>query len=207
MESITVPILVDDFETTEVPDAGSIELVRCTYFIIDAVGVSPNWMLGLDGSQIPFMMLSLSGVIQSPIIVGSIESTEFDSPASIDSLFEMVERDERLLISSSRIYLPYVILSKVSKNEFGAHEVFRVSEQLFQIAFQFAQALCSENEFRRRLEEVLEQGIEEMIQVSRIETKSFSIWAEDQIRFATDLLRTRRSEGLAHPDRNIREDF
>jgi hypothetical protein len=70
-----VPILV------ETPSRPVIPMVRCHYMSIEYDDPSHVWNLGLNGFQMPFLMLNLVGIVQQPF-----GATRFNSYDLIDQL-------------------------------------------------------------------------------------------------------------------------
>lgn len=62
-------------------------MVRCHYMSIEHDDPSHVWNLGLNGSQMPFLMLNLVGIVQQPF-----GATRFNSYDLIDQLFLRLEQ-------------------------------------------------------------------------------------------------------------------
>ncbi|MHC4359021.1 MAG: hypothetical protein ACYSTQ_09520 [Planctomycetota bacterium] len=58
----TIPIIIDDIKRYD-----KFRMSRCTFFSIAYDLPSPDWVLELEDSSIPFFLLGLSGIIWKPM--------------------------------------------------------------------------------------------------------------------------------------------
>ena len=107
------------------------------------------------------------------------DSHIFDSPDSIDRLFDTIEDRPELYIDVNDIWLPNHLF-KGMPHERG--NVYRTEEQLFVEAYSYRQDRISQEQFLISCEEL---GTN--ITVSEIETAAFRKWQMHQIERAKDI--------------------
>jgi hypothetical protein len=110
-------------------DAGSNKdpLIRGTYFCVDCQVPQPNWLLRLDGANIPIFLIGISGIILSPIGGGT-----FTQPRQIDELFEFIENMPGFSVEVNDIWIPTFVFRNEVPNR---GDICRMDLPLFQWAF------------------------------------------------------------------------
>lgn len=96
----SIPIMVDD-----VKNYINFNMTRCSYFSIECDLPSSGWILELKKRDIPFYLISLSGVIEGPVGDNYI----FNSSELIEELFDIVEEIPELFIDVNDIWLPNLL--------------------------------------------------------------------------------------------------
>jgi hypothetical protein len=210
----TIPIIVDDNGqeagvAAGPPPAPDI-LVRCIYFSFEAAEPAAYWTLTLSGQAIPFFLLHLSGIIFAPVYLANVSPNntgEFLSPEDITRTFDMVERNQNLLVETARIYLPTWFIRAASKENFPKlQDVLRVRHDLFTRLFEHARGKLPEakyrDELRRYAHEFEDQNAnrEWPLSMSPKETLAFQRWSHDQSAEAHHQLADWRSRGEARPE-------
>jgi hypothetical protein len=166
--SFHVPVVVDD-----VKRYGKFRMTRCTYFTIECDVPSSNWVLGLEKKSIPFLLIGVSGLIIRPIGGGPL----FDSPDSIENLFNTIESHPSLYVDINDFWLPNHLFQEPHRRG----EVYRVGNKLFHVAYLYREERISEGRFLRRCRELRAN-----IRFSKKETRSFGIWSRLQIERARE---------------------
>jgi hypothetical protein len=177
-----IPIIIDDIKQLD-----GFDMTRCVYFHIECEDTLDPWVLGVGGTQTPFLMLGLSGIIIQPIEGGIV----FTSPQQLEELFSFIEglrredRDEaHMNVEIADVWLPNRMLGEQRRVARG--DVYRVDLDLFQSAMAFTAGRLDYEAFRGR---TLERRHE--VFFTEQETKVIQGWA---------LYEIRRSRDSRHPD-------
>ena len=143
----------------------------------------------------------------SPVIYQPDGNSEtFTSPASIDSLFDQIEKIEGLVVETSHIWLPNHLFTNIdeeisSKTSGGLTDrgsVWRVGFNLFQMALQFQLEVISAEQYSTECREhVGDEGYQ--VAPSPDETEVFREWSSNQIEDA----RQNYLEQRADPERGV----
>lgn len=173
----SIPVMLDDIRKYD-----DFDMSRCTYFTIESDAPSPNWVLGPQSLNIPFYLLGLSGIIWKPLGDHHI----FDSPESIDGLFDAIEDRSELYIDVNDIWLPNYLFDDLP-HERG--NVYRIEEKLFVESYLYRHDRVSLEQFLKSCEE-----LRKSIAFSEIETKAFKKWEMNQIEQARDVVYPKKSE-------------
>jgi hypothetical protein len=184
-----IPVIVDDIKRLN-----GFDMTRCVYFHIDCEDTLDPWLLGLGGTEVPFLMLGLSGIIMQPMSGRS----EFESPQDIEQLFSFIEglrrqeRDEaHLNVEIADMWLPNGVMQR--RGEILRGDVYRVDLVLFESAIAFTAGRLDYGRF-------LERSISGQREVffSERETKVIQEWATRTISRS----RESRHPELQLPSRN-----
>lgn len=159
-----VPVLI------ETASRSGFSMTRCHYLSIECDDPRPEWSLELQASLTPFLMLNLVGIVQQPS-----GAPRFNTYGLIDGLFRMLEDDASLLINFEDIWLPdFLFHDKVSVGD-----VYRVSNQLFTVAYQYRDGRHSQETF----EDLCREFHGEIV-FSEDETRAFKGWSAEQLSIA-----------------------
>ena len=162
----SVPIVIDDVKKYK-----NFSMARCTYFSIESDVPTTDWILELDKQSIPFHLFGVTGIIIKPLG----RKKRFDSPGSIDRLFDMIERHPSLYVDANEIWLPnFLFKSSVKRGH-----VYRIASGLFKEAHLFQQNQITKEKFFETCTDSKQN-----IYYSAEETKSFKNWANEQIKSA-----------------------
>ena len=173
MAAISVPVVVDAVKTLE-----AFPFSRCVYYTMECEEPSADWMLGIEGVEVPYLLVELSGVIHAP----SAEQAEFDSGESIEAAFARIDADPRLSVGSADLWLPNEVLYEPSKGaERRRGRVYRVGQGLFLQALQFRRGALSQEEFLEVCRTSRDQ-----VRFSAVETRAFREWVEGEVRQAKE---------------------
>jgi hypothetical protein len=143
-------------------------MTRLTYFSIECDEPSPNWVLSLQGTHIPFHLLGLSGIILSP----AVGKARFDSLEEIEQTFSIIEKNSSLYVDVNDLWLPNFLLYFAKKRGY----VYRVTRKLFLLAVHFRENRISKEDFSRSCVEM-----KRMIRCSLLESKAFREWSKFQV--------------------------
>ena len=169
LEIDSIPVIIDNFKKYR-----DFEMTRCSYLMVKSdltkgpSILSPNWMLLVQNSSIPFCLIGLSGIIWKPLGDKYI----FDSPDSVKELFDAIEISPLLCADVSDLWLPTHLFNS-SPQERGS--VYRISGKLFSKAYSYCQEQISQEEFF----EFCKQSGDE-VAFSEIETRAFRVWNDMQ---------------------------
>jgi hypothetical protein len=130
--------------------------------------LSPNWMLAIRASNIPFHLIGFSGIIWKPLGGKYV----FDSPDSVKELFDAIEDSPLLRADVSDLWLPTYLFDG-SPQERDC--VYRVAGKLFSKAYSYQQKQISQEQFF----EFCEQSRGKVV-FSEIETRAFRAWKNTQ---------------------------
>jgi hypothetical protein len=166
--SLTVPVAIDSVKSIE-----SFRMTRCTCYVIENSVPNPGWRLDLSGVDVNFFMLGLSGVITSP----SGDGGNFDTPEKIDHLYDVIEANDLFFVDVNDIWLPNDLFSR-SERQPERGDVFRVSCELFQLAYAISEEVQTHQEFLERLER---SAIPWNLNYSKEESAALSEWNQQQI--------------------------
>lgn len=163
--SLTIPIVVDDIKQLD-----KLPLTRCTYFSVEQQQ-PPEHLVYWHQEEIdlPVVLLGFSGVIVGP----TEDETHFNSPNDFDKLHEIVERHPEYFVDINEIWFPN---SLFASDGHARGSVFRVSGQLFQLAYNFQQELLT-------LDAFLDSSLRfvDDLEYSGLETEALASWNERQI--------------------------
>lgn len=168
----TVPIIVDDIR------AGG--LVRLNYLCVETDTPKAGWALNISDSSLPFLLLSLAGVILHPF-----DALVFDTPLSIENLFLTLEEKLGFDVAIGNVWLP----ASIFKEKVDPGSVFRVDSSLFQRAYSLRE--MSVNIGTDALDVSWASLFDQLRdlpppQFSNLETEAFSQWSERQIADASE---------------------
>src|SRR5690348_553657 len=90
-----VPILI------ETPGRVAFPMVRCHYLSVECDDPRTGWNLELQGSEMPFLMLSLVGIVQQPF-----GAPRFNTYNLIDGFFQFIEDQSFLTVNFEDVWLP-----------------------------------------------------------------------------------------------------
>ncbi len=174
----TIPIIIDDIKRYD-----KFHMSRCTFFSIAYDLPSPDWVLELEDSSIPFFLLGLSGIIWKPMGKKKV----FDSCDSISQLFDKIEEHPELYVDTNDIWLPNRSFKDLPhKRGF----VYRVKVKLFTEALRYREDQISQKQFLASC-----SGLKGSVSFSKKETDSFRKWTTEQVEEARELYP--KSKGLA----------
>lgn len=180
--AVTIPVIVDS-----VKKFGRFKMSRCSYFSIQCDQPSIEWSLDIQKKNIPFLMVGMSGIITRP----SVDSSHFDGPGEITGLFETVEADPDLYIDHNDVWLPnhYLIdvapakplevpVARYKSLTFKPirNFVFRLSQDLFQAAYQYRTGDISRTAFEK-----MGRSFAKPVAYSETETIAFIQWQFNMI--------------------------
>ena len=177
----SVPVFIDDRKAAAV-----LALTRCTYFSIESDGPSDAWRLELKKQRIPFLLLGLSGVITAP----SRRRPFFDSPASIDGLFETIESTPGLFVDINDIWLPNALFGN---RPAARGDVYRIDAHLFLKAQNFRVGRLTPPSFG-----AIGEGRTESLRFSEVETRVFKEWSSSHIKAARAKYNLDKSRALTY---------
>lgn len=171
LESIEIPVLLDDFKDFE-----NLKMSRFTYFTIECDEPSLGWELELKEARIPICLIGLSAIAWRPI---DERFHEFKNLQLIDDLFNTIEEDGNLFIESEEIWFPNYMFSKFSKNR---GDVFRVKLDLFNLAFRYQSGKIEMKEYISKADRFING-----IRLSEEETAAFRNWSNEQVSVAKEI--------------------
>lgn len=172
-DDISVPITVDD-----VKRRNNFNSARCTYFTVESEAPSPDWVLGFAGQGIPLIVTGLSGIIWRP----SLDELLFRTSEQIESLFDLIEQDQRLYVGTADVWIPNAVLEHVSRGEHAEPErglTFRVGYRFFIAAMNFRLDRLAQGEFEHLAGELRDTATFDLE-----ENAAFSRWRQDQVELA-----------------------
>jgi hypothetical protein len=150
----------------------SFPLVRCIYMAIENNDPLAGWGITLNGRQMPFLMLGLSGIIQQPF-----GTPQFNSYGVIEDFFARIEKSPGLMLVFQDVWLPPFLFS--SEVELGT--IYRIREDLFRIAYRFRDGGMTKDEFGRSCSE-----LKDALTESKEETFAFGGWIAEQVGMARE---------------------
>lgn len=192
----SVPMIVDASRAI-----GGSSFLRCTYFSIECDRPENGWTLGLQGQNIPFLMMGISGIICHP----SRQKRLFDTPRDIIDLFNRVEA-AGLAVTTGCLLVPERLAQRTQQSQISKGDAIRADARLF--AFLFA-AHTSGHDLRdlaRRLSDLPREALHS----SEVEAAAFRQWARLVVVGAIEqypkngefALRWREEDGDSGPPRN-----
>jgi hypothetical protein len=161
-----VPVFVDDSVASE-----AVTLVRCNYLTIERDELDPSWLLGLEGQQIPILLIRLAAILTQPF-----GGPRFTEPALIEDLHKRLEKSRRLWVDAGELWFP----STLFRTTISAGDVYRVKRGLFIKAFLHRLGLLSQEMFLVDCEERRTD-----VEFSEKETQAFNAWQSTQLREST----------------------
>ncbi len=170
-QGFTVPIFIDENRNG---------LIRAQYFVIENMGSNTPWMLGVNGTQIPFFLIELQGVIFRSFS----QDGNFNRPDDFFELFEAIElfneeeKEYSTFTTLNSIYLPEFIFD--IKEKVYRNNVFRMDFDLFRKIYSIN---LSKNQ--KQLAEFLKET-ESRAFYSNEESFAFRAWCEFQYNISLD---------------------
>lgn len=161
----TVPVIVDSVKKMD-----EFAMTRCVYFSIECDTPEEGWWLAGFGMEIPFMMMGLSGVIAGP---SPQEGPEFLNTRMIDDLFDRIEDVTGLFVDTNDVWIPNRL---VRRGEARRGEVYRLRQNLFNVAIRFRRGLMSDDQFQAKTGDMVES-----VRFSEAETGAFADWSRSHI--------------------------
>jgi hypothetical protein len=177
----SVPVFIDDRRA-----AAGLALTRCTYFSIESDEPSDAWLLELKKQRIPFLLLGLSGVIAAP----SRRRPFFDSPASIDGLFETIESTPGLFVDINDVWLPNDLFGDRPATR---GDIYRVDAPLFLKAQNFRVGRLTPSSFG-----AIGESRSGSLRYSDAETRAFKEWSSGHITAARAKYHADKSRALTY---------
>lgn len=175
-----VPVVVDSVKTYE-----DFPMVRCNYLSVECDSPTAGWILGVNGEELPFMMLGLVGIVTRPF-----DSERFSSVKLIEGLFERIEDRAGLLVDVNDIWLPMFLFDGIDlKPETGY--VYRIRSDVFAWSLDFREGRLDLETFRNRC-----KGLERPLVLSEDEMGPFQKWRELQIQNAIEQYPKNRRSAL-----------
>jgi hypothetical protein len=178
-----IPVMVDSIKKVE-----DFDMSRCTYFTIETDGPSPDWHLGTEGIDIPSYLLGISGIIYKPLG----DKDVFETPQSVDELFDLIESHPELYVDTNDIWLPNDLF------EGQPHErghLYRVDPDLFKEAYAYRQDRIPKDQFIKFC-----KGMRGAVIFSEVETEAFKGWQEGQIEVAKKKYHERPERALKYTE-------
>lgn len=161
----TIPIAVDSIKTV-----GNVSIVRCSYFSIENSEPDPGLTMAGHEFDIPFLMTGVSGVITGPPGSGGL----FDSPHTLDRLFEAVDTDSALYVDQNHLWLPHNLFTKDPLRG----DIYRIGYVLFNLAYLLREESLTLDEFLARTQDAQEEF---SVGFSDPETQALREWNDIQI--------------------------
>lgn len=141
-------------------------MVRCHYMSVECDEPRPGWALGIGGSEMPFLMLNLVGIVQQPF-----GATRFDNYTLIDQFYQRIEQ-QLLSVNFEDLWMP----SFLFQGEPHVGDVYRMGYKLFVAAFQFRDGRQTQEDFENLCKELQREMVP-----SKEETRAFRGWIAEQI--------------------------
>jgi hypothetical protein len=149
-------------------------MVRCSYLYIESDAPRPGWTLEISASQLPFLMLGLVGIIQTPF-----DAPRFTDYRHVHELFERIE-GSGFLVHFADIWLPDFVFAP---REPHVGDVYRIDVRLFKMAHLFREGGVTQEHFLDFLRDSMDQiGL----RFSEEETSAFSEWSRESLSSATN---------------------
>ncbi len=173
-----VPVLID--ARRQVPGEGrrAFDMVRCTYLLIESDAPGAGWTINVNETQLPYLLLSLRGVVLGP---PEDRGERFTSPDDIDALYDFVEDGAKLLVDVGDIWIPSEAFPKGDSFAVGAG--YRVSRDAFEAAVLFRESRIDIVAFLDRMS-ALAPGA--AVVPSPEEGRAFAAWNQRQIGLAVE---------------------
>lgn len=197
-----IPVMLDD-----VKDLGEFRMTRCTFFRIEAGAAVVDYVAKLRGLGVPFTIFGSTSVVNRP----SSKSSQFESPAQIEALFDRIEGVEGLVVETSHLWFPNSLFSEEAQiqNESTDQQapmrrgaVWRVARGLFALGLQFRRELISADRFLDRTEQLM-RSQPNSLRYNQAESEIFRQWSADQIRASQRNYEEKlQKQGLALPWRD-----
>ncbi len=167
-----LPVLVDKFITDT-----SERFVRCSYFTVECEEPQPGWAVEYNNKRLPVFLIGLRGIIWKPLGRGKY----FNTRLQVQKLFHEIEQNKLLLVELDEILIPTSLFqdTKVYRGQ-----VYRVRDDLFQIAYKYRTDRISKKEFYRMIDEFSSSDRKSdnitskkpLLWLSEKESKSFMEW-------------------------------
>jgi hypothetical protein len=164
-EQRDVPVIV------ETPSRPYFDMVRCNYLYVECDEPRPGWQITLSRGTMPFLMLGLVGIIQTPF-----DAARFFEERQLDELFEFTEEGAELLIQFADMWLPRFLFGNPTVT---VGDVYRLGFELFTAAYLFRDGRLSDEGFLGRAREFHESCI-----FSAEETRTFDSWSRRTVEAA-----------------------
>lgn len=168
-----IPVLVETLSRPYFP------MVRCNYLYVDCDTPLPGWTLGINAQRLPFLMLGLVGIVQTPF-----DAPRFTEYRHVDELFERIE-GSGFLVHFADIWLPDFVFTA---RELHVGDVYRIDIRTFKMAQSFREGGVSQDHFLDVLRDTLNQLI---VRFSAEETRAFLAWSIENL-----------SAAMNQPDKN-----
>jgi hypothetical protein len=154
----SVPVVV------ETPSRPYFAMVRCNYLYIECDDPTPGWQIDFGRGAMPFLMLGLVGVIQTPL-----DALRFTEERHLHELFEWADSQPVLEIHFADLWLP---VSLFAPNYMNVGAVYRLDYELFAAAFRFRDGRLPAGEFSE-----LAEKFHGSSRFSEDETRTFDSWS------------------------------
>ncbi|MDX1600976.1 MAG: hypothetical protein R3191_05630 [Anaerolineales bacterium] len=197
-----IPVMLDD-----VKELGEFRMTRCTFFRIEAGAAVVDYVAKLRGLGVPFTIFGSTSVVDRP----SSKTSQFESPAQIEALFDRIEGVEGLVVETSHLWFPNSLFYAETHDQIEAPDqretmrrgaVWRVARDLFALGLQFRRELISGDRFVQRCEDLL-LSHPNSLHYNPAESEIFRQWSADQIRASQRNYEEKlQKEGLALPWRD-----
>jgi len=139
-------------------------MVRCNYLYIECDEPAPGWQIGFGRGSMPFLMLGLVGIIQTPL-----DAPRFTEERHLHELFDWADSQPVLEIHFADLWLPDFLFAP---NYMNVGAVYRLDYELFAAAFRFRDGRLSAGEFAGLAEEFHGSS-----RFSEEETRVFDSWS------------------------------
>ena len=178
LDASTVPLAIDSVKSGD-----GFDMTRCSYLLIEAGDPDRIWTITSGNRQLPFAMISLSGIIFRPP-----SDEQFTTPDLIEETYDFVEKELGLSISPSSVWLPNKLMPS-PKLEEGT--VLRAGWNMLALAMRHWNGTLANEEYLQQAFEV-----EPRIAISEEETKAFTIWHDSLIEDSRRLYHENVSKAL-----------
>lgn len=167
--NFSIPVIVDSVKNMD-----DFQMTRCSYFTVQSDDPSQGWALDLEKVRIPFLALSVSGVLWRPL-EGDIY---FDAAHKIAELFDAIEAIKNQYVDSDDLWLLNSLLQQTGPPT-ARGQVYRIEHRLFVVAHSFRNYKMTEESFFTECNELAES-----VRFSESETEAYSEWALNQVEIA-----------------------
>jgi|SRR5579862_3895995 len=154
-----IPVLVETLSRPYFP------MVRCNYLYVECDEPRPGWSIRLGSERLPFLMLGLVGIIQTPF-----DAPRFSEYKHIDELFEGIE-GSGFLVHFADIWLPDFVFGP---RETHVGDVYRIDVRVFKMAQSFRDGALAQEHFLESLRDLTGQV---GVTFSEGETRTFAAWS------------------------------
>ena len=144
-------------------------MVRCNYLYIECDEPRPGWTIGIGAGRLPFLMLGLVGIIQTPF-----DAPRFSEYRHVDELFERIE-GSGFLVHFADIWLPHFVFGP---REPHVGDVYRIDVRVFKMAQSFRDGGVTQEHFLDGLRDLTDRV---GVTFSEEETRSFLAWSVENL--------------------------